>query len=193
MFSSFRAFLIDLFGSGLSGLGYIESRLRKVAIDFKKDKSTEIEENKIVGTSFISDVMPLIRYEVNDSMQLRSETPIGDKVLYPVVENISGRMEDITYTAEGKSVPPALVTFPFKNLKLIESCKIIQNNKTDFDVIIQSSRTKEELQVEINELEEKMKIIYGESATFNFSITTKIPLTKNGKFKWVECKYQQEK
>ena len=38
------------------------------------------------------------------------------------------------------------------------------------------------------ELEEKMKVIYGESAKFNFLITDKIPLTKNGKFKWVECK-----
>ena len=90
---------------------------------------TEINENKIVGTSFISDVMPLIRYEVNDTMELKSESPLGNEALFPVVSAISGRMEDITYTTEGKSVPPALVTFPFKNLKLIESCKIIQNTK----------------------------------------------------------------
>jgi phenylacetate-coenzyme A ligase PaaK-like adenylate-forming protein len=152
---------------------------------------TEIEENNIIGTSFISDVMPLIRYEVNDSMELKSTNPIGDKVLFPIVSVISGRMEDITYTTEGKSVPPALVTFPFKNLKLIESCKIIQNTKTEFDVIIQSSNNREVLNEEITELEEKMKVIYGESAIFNFSIVTKIPLTKNGKFKWVECKYQK--
>ncbi len=149
---------------------------------------TEINENKIIGTSFISDVMPLIRYEVNDTMELKSTEPIGAKSLFPVVESISGRMEDITYTTEGKSVPPALVTFPFKNLKLVESCKIIQNTKTAFDVVVQSSSDEIKLQGEINELEEKLKVIYGESATFNFSITTKIPLTKNGKFKWVECK-----
>jgi phenylacetate-CoA ligase len=149
---------------------------------------TEINENTIVGTSFISDVMPLIRYEVNDAMELNSEIPVGEKTLFPSVSSISGRMEDITYTTDGKSVPPALVTFPFKNLKLIESCKIIQNTQTAFDVIIQSSNDIQTLNEEIVELEEKMKIIYGESATFNFSITNKIPLTKNGKFKWVECK-----
>jgi len=153
---------------------------------------TEINENTIIGTSFISDVMPLIRYEVNDSMELKSETPITDKVLFPVVSTISGRMEDITYTTEGKSVPPALVTFPFKNLKLIESCKIIQNTKIEFDVIIQSSIDRGSLNAEIGELEEKMKIIYGENATFNFSIVAKIPLTLAGKFKWVECKYKKE-
>lgn len=149
---------------------------------------TEVNDNTIVGTSFISDLMPLIRYEVNDVMQLKSLTPIGKRALFPVVSSISGRMEDVTYTTEGKSVPPALVTFPFKNLKLIESCKIIQNTSTNFDVIIQSSASEKEMQKEIGELDEKMKIIYGQNATFNFSITPKIPLTKNGKFKWVECK-----
>jgi len=153
---------------------------------------TEIEQNNIIGTSFISDVMPLIRYEVNDAMELKAERSIGDKSLFPVVSAISGRMEDITYTTEGKSVPPALVTFPFKNLKLVESCKIIQNTKTEFDVIIQSPSNRKVLNEEITELKEKMKVIYGESATFNFSVTTKIPLTKNGKFKWVECKYQKD-
>ena len=153
---------------------------------------TEVNDNTIVGTSFISDVMPLIRYEVNDTMELESKNLIGDKTLFPVVSSISGRMEDITYTTEGKSVPPALVTFPFKNLKLIESCKIVQNTITAFDIIIQSSKDRDALNEEITELEEKMKVIYGESATFNFSVTKKIPLTKNGKFKWVECKYQKD-
>jgi phenylacetate-coenzyme A ligase PaaK-like adenylate-forming protein len=151
---------------------------------------TEIYENTLLGTSFISDVMPLIRYEVNDTLQLKSDTPLGEECLFPVVNEISGRMEDITYTNEGKSVPPALVTFPFKNLKMIESCKIVQQTKLDFDVLVQSKATVEELQPEIVELEEKLKIIYGELATFNFSYTHKIPLTKNGKFKWVECNYK---
>ncbi|MCO6499795.1 MAG: phenylacetate--CoA ligase family protein [Vicingus serpentipes] len=148
----------------------------------------EVRENAVIGTSFISDVMPLIRYEVNDSMKLKSAKPIAEKTLYPVVEQIRGRIEDITYTTEGKSVPPALVTFPFKKLKLIDSCKITQVGKTKFEILVQSSKEKEELSIEINELEQKMKVIYGESATFNFLFTDKIPLTKNGKFKWVEYK-----
>ena len=151
---------------------------------------TEIMENTIIGTSFISDVMPLIRYEVNDTMKLKSATPIGNKILYPVVENISGRIEDITYTTEGKAVPPALVTFPFKNLKTIESCKITQIEKTKFTILVQTSVNNELFKKEIMELEQKMKIIYGENATFNFSITDKIPLTNNGKFKWVEYKME---
>ena len=149
---------------------------------------TEIMEHTIIGTSFISDVMPLIRYEVNDTMKLKSVAPIGNKTLYPVVENISGRMEDITYTTEGKSVPPALVTFPFKNLKTIASCKITQIEKAKFTILVQTSVNNELFKKELKELEQKMKIIYGESATFSFSITDKIPLTNNGKFKWVEYK-----
>ena len=148
----------------------------------------EVKENTILGSSFISNIMPLIRYEVNDSMVLKSLLPTGSISLFPVVKEVSGRMEDITYTTNGKSVPPALVTFPFKNLKLIESCKIIQNTKLNFELIIQSSIPQAELKNELTELEEKMKVIYGENAKFNFSIVKKIPLTKNGKFKWVECR-----
>ena len=70
--------------------------------------------------------------------------------------------------------------------------KLSKTQKTEFDVIIQSGHNREMLNEEIIELEEKMKIIYGESAKFNFSVTTKIPLTTNGKFKWVECKLMDE-
>ena len=97
-------------------------------------------------------------------------------------------MEDITYTTEGKSVPPALVTFPFKKLKLVEACKIVQIGKTTFELLVESNTRTDELNVEIEELVQKMKVVYGENATFNVSITDKIPLTKNGKFKWVEYK-----
>lgn len=152
---------------------------------------TEIKANKLIGTSFISDIMPLIRYEVNDQMELASELPVGDKMLFPVVSKISGRMEDITYTTEGKPVPPALVTFPFKKLKLIEACRIVQVNKSEFEVLVQSIEQEQELRIELNELETKMKLIYGENAKFSFSITSKIPLSKNGKFKWVECKNKE--
>jgi phenylacetate-CoA ligase len=150
---------------------------------------TEVNENTLLGTSFISDVMPLIRYEVNDVMHLKSNEPIGDKCLYPVVDNISGRIEDITYTTEGKEVPPALVTFPFKRLKIIESCKITQVDKLNFELLIQCAQPGKELDLEIAELIDKMKLVYGEKAIFNFCVVKNIPLTKNGKFKWVECKY----
>ena len=148
----------------------------------------EVREQSVIGTSFINDVMPLIRYEVNDTMLLKSNRPISEQTLYPVVDNISGRMEDITYTTEGKSVPPALVTFPFKKLKLVEACKIVQIGKTTFELLVESNTRTDELNVEIEELVQKMKVVYGENATFNVSITDKIPLTKNGKFKWVEYK-----
>lgn len=145
------------------------------------------KQNQIIGTSFVNENIPLIRYQLNDIAQEHQNTPQSNKTLYPIIKNIAGRLEDITYSNDGTPIPPAIVTFPFKNLKHIKSCRIIQKDYTNFVIEYQqiSNTYTEHLKIELKELEDKFKQIYGKQSTIQFVEKKEFEGIKNGKFRWI--------
>ena len=113
-----------------------------------------------------------------------------DKRLYPVVSDIHGREEDFTYDENKNIIPPAVVTFPFKQLKYIDAAKIIQNDINKFELILETKINNEDknLNNEIKTLIIDFKKLYGNKSEFEIALTNDIPLGKNGKFRWIECK-----
>ncbi len=148
------------------------------------------EHNEMVATGLINDVMPLIRYLLTDDVEHFSSNPLPGKTLFPVVEKINGREEDVTFDSFGRVVPPAIVTFPFKYLRYIESAKIIQSAIGEIELVCETkfSSNFEPLQVEINDVLKNLTKLYGENTKFKITLTDKIPLNASGKFRWIECK-----
>lgn len=146
--------------------------------------------NELIGTSLINDVMPLIRYRVTDDILHFSPQPLKGKTLFPVIEQINGRDEDTTYDFQGRMVPPAIVTFPFKYLKYIESAKIVQKAIGHIELICETKLASNSppLQSEIDGVIVNLRKLYGEETQFKVTITDKIPLNASGKFRWIECK-----
>lgn len=82
---------------------------------------------ELIATGFLNEVMPLIRYQLTDTVDNFSDNPIKKtNILYPVINDIGGREEDYTYDEQKNLIPPAVVTFPFKQLKFINAAKVIQ-------------------------------------------------------------------
>jgi len=153
------------------------------------DKKT----NEMIGTGFINEIMPLIRYRLTDSVESFSEKPVDSNLmLFPVIDKIVGRQEDYTYDIEGNLITPAVVTFPFKHLKHISACKIIQESLTDFELIIESDKTSNSIK-EAEQIVNDLKKIYGDRANIFYKFTDKIPVGRTGKFKWIECKFGQNR
>ncbi|OQA80073.1 MAG: Phenylacetate-coenzyme A ligase [bacterium ADurb.Bin243] len=143
--------------------------------------------DEIIGTGFINDVMPIIRYKMTDTASGFSKIPESSKMLFPVVEKIIGRQGDFTLNEGGNLIPPAIVTFPFKQLTVITACKLIQNDINVFDLIVEGPRTSE-LSAEASGVVKGLKKIYGKNAVFKIIVMEKIPVDKSGKFRWIECK-----
>ena len=146
---------------------------------------------ELIATGFINEVMPLIRYQLTDTVENFSDNPIENrKILYPVINNIGGREEDYTYDDKNNLIPPAVVTFPFKQLKYIDAAKIIQNGVNDFELVLETIYNKDDVKLkqEISKLVLNFKKLYGDKARFVINLTNEIPLGANGKFRWIECK-----
>jgi phenylacetate-CoA ligase len=153
----------------------------------------EYDENseELIATGFINEAMPLIRYQLTDTIDSISDISLSkDKSLYPVVSDIHGREEDFTYDENKNIIPPAVVTFPFKQLKYIDAAKIIQNDINKFELILETKINNEDknLNNEIKTLIIDFKKLYGNKSEFEIALTNDIPLGKNGKFRWIECK-----
>lgn len=149
---------------------------------------TEIQPqgNGIIGTSLTNEVMPLIRYQLSDAVGPIKQNKSSN--YFPIVEYIHGRKETYTYDNSGNTVPPAVVTFPFKNLKKISACKLIQTSRTIFEFIVEGEDepgTREEIVAVVGQL----KKIFGDKSEFIPQIVPKIDLGKTGKFQWIECRY----
>jgi phenylacetate-CoA ligase len=144
---------------------------------------------ELIATGFTNEFMPVIRYRLTDSVEnFNAEMDVKKGCcLYPVVEKIIGRQEDVTFKDNGEMVPPAVVTFPFKKLKYIKACKIVQKNIGKIELVIESAKGLPDVDLEINGLIDDMKLVYGENTVFNYKIVDKIPLDKSGKFRWIEC------
>jgi len=149
--------------------------------------------NEMIATSFINEIMPIIRYRLTDSIEGIQEKPSAtEKTLFPIIDKIHGRIEDYTYNTNGDLIPPAIVTFPFKKLKQVSACKIIQHTLNDFEIIfeaIENENTKKEVNYVVNNL----KKIFGVNANMTIRYVEKIPVNKSGKFRWIECNINKNK
>lgn len=150
----------------------------------------EINEsnNEIIATGFINEIMPFIRYKLTDTIEGYNEKPlIPEKTLFPVIKTILGRLEDYTYNIKGEMIPPAIVTFPFKKLKHINACKIIQNSLDNFEILFEVEKNSLSIE-EANQILNDLKKIYGHNVNMRYRFLKKIPEDKSGKFRWIECK-----
>lgn len=149
------------------------------------------DSKELIATSLINEVMPLIRYKLTDTIENFSDVSIETtNLLYPVIDDIGGREEDYTYDDNNNLIPPAVVTFPFKQLKFIDAAKIIQHGINDFELILETQFKESDLNLknEIETLVSNFHKLYGNKAQFKISLTKNIPISANGKFRWIECK-----
>lgn len=152
---------------------------------------TEIDPDtrEIIGTGFINDATPFIRYRTTDvaSVPISLNCEKCKRNYYPVFPNIEGRLEDFIVTPRGALVSPAIITHPFKDLTTIKDTQVVQK---DIDLIIvrvvpNENNDSEALQRELSKLCQDLQIIIGESVQVRWEIVEKIERLGSGKFKWI--------
>jgi phenylacetate-coenzyme A ligase PaaK-like adenylate-forming protein len=143
---------------------------------------------EVVGTGFLNRAAPFIRYRTSDVLLERSDAPCPrcGRGWAPLVTGVGGRMEDYLVDERGELIPPAVVTFPFKNLRFIKSVQIVQ--RADRTVVLRcvsAPGPDDEVRAERERLRSGFVDMLGRGVPVGFEDVAEIPLTDACKFKWI--------
>lgn len=135
---------------------------------------------RAVCTGFVNRAMPLIRYELGDTVVMGG-TPCACGLHYPVIREIVGRVDDILVTPDGR--PLGRLDPVFKGMSHIRETQIIQNTSDSLDVrmVVGSQFGEDDLATFRRELQKRV----GGEMTLNIEFVEGIPKDANGKFRAV--------
>lgn len=86
----------------------------------------EYHDNYVITTSLINDVFPLIRYQTNDSIKLKTSVN-PTKTYSPTIERIEGRSISYIVGKDGTKYSDSALTFIFKKVHGIRFAQFVQN------------------------------------------------------------------
>jgi phenylacetate-CoA ligase len=137
--------------------------------------------NSILTTSFINDSFLLLKYQVNDTIEIINKTCICGRDKFAKL--IDGRSDDFIISKSGKRIRG--MDLPFKTMEGIYMAQIIQNDYAELLVnIIPNSRSK---LLNTDKLLLRLKCYLGDEfdIKINFISESGLLLTPNGKCKLV--------
>ncbi len=177
----------DYYGSREVGIIAAECRKGKMhtlpffnhveVVDGKGDSVKPGEEGVLLVTGLKNYSMPLIRYEIGDTAVLGSSCDCGGDT--PVLEKVTGRITDHFVTSTGKMVHGQYFTRLFYFSKWVGEFQILQK---DFNLIeIQYVPTNDPSQMEIEEINIKVRKVMGNECEINWVKMDSIPPNAVGK------------
>ena len=119
--------------------------------DVEKNPSSDLIRGRIIGTSLYNFAMPLIRYELNDALEISKnakECECGRGL--PLCKTIVGRMQDVITTTDGRFLTNVFILFDI--LEGVLWCQIVQEKVNKIRV-----RLAKDTNFSIKSLEEFMR------------------------------------
>ena len=145
------------------------------------------QTHEIIGTGFLNDITPLIRYRTTDVASGEiSHCGSCKRAYYPVFEKVEGRFEDYIITTQGL-ISPAIITHPFKDLKTIKNTQIVQKSLylIILRIVLWDEKEFTSSEIEIKRLIQDLKKILGDDMIIEIEVKKEIETTVSGKFKWI--------
>ena len=139
---------------------------------------------EIVGSSFNNSLMPLLRYKMNDFVEIhdKNDCPCGRN--FPIVSRIIGREDDAIVTPSGRSI--TRLDHVFKNANAIIEAQIVQEENYQVRVLVvpmEYFSSKDAFT-----LADKLRSRIGAHVSITVETVSSIERSKNGKFKSIICK-----
>lgn len=97
----------------------------------------QLHIKKLVTTSFNNSVMPFIRYDTGDLIEV--DTTMTDSSIFDVVKNVIGRKDEYIIGSLGNKVPSINFYTLFRNFKYLTGFQIIQYTSKEILLLIKSS------------------------------------------------------
>lgn len=156
----------------------------------------EIDEQtkEIIGTNLFNSINPFIRYRMTDVVTSMDTTPCPrcGRPYTPRFQ-LSGRSEDFLYSPQNGWIPPAIVTYPLKDLRAIGDIRFLQDEAADITVeYTVRSGFKQGVNDEILMIGNGMREILGAELRLRFQEVQHIERNATGKFKWIVSRYAKD-
>jgi phenylacetate-CoA ligase len=136
----------------------------------------------IVGTTFHSMAMPLVRYRLSDRTRW-VHGPCACGRPFPRIEPVTGKFEDSIYGGNGAFVSPSVLTFAFKGLRNIRKSQVAQVAPERWEIrLVPDAGFGAE---DKHRLVDNVRNLVDSLVTVDVVVRDDIPSTPSGKFRWV--------
>jgi phenylacetate-CoA ligase len=136
----------------------------------------------LVGTTFHNLSMPLIRYKMSDQTKWKKGLCACGKP-YPMIEAVTGKLEDVIWGGDGSVVSPSVITFAFKGMTGIRQSQVAQVGNREWEIRIVPMGDFTEWHKQ--KLVENVRDLVDSSVNVKIKIVPEIARTAAGKYKWV--------
>ena len=138
----------------------------------------------LVGTGFINYLMPLVRYQTKDLVEMvdeKFECACGRKL--PVVKRIIGRMDDYVKTKDGRFI--GRLSQVTKGVNNVAEAQIVQDSTEEIRIlVVPFGKFREDDRARLlRNAHQRM----GSEMRIHVELVDAIPRTKRGKFRYVVC------
>ncbi len=140
----------------------------------------------VVGTTFHNQAMPLVRYRLSDRTRwLSGKCPCGRP--FPMIEPVTGKMEDRISGSNGAFVSPSVLTFAFKGVQNIRKSQVAQVAPERWEIrLVPAPAFGPD---DRHKLVDNIHKLVDPGVNVEVVLRDEIPSTAAGKFRWVvnEC------
>jgi histidinol-phosphate aminotransferase len=134
---------------------------------------------KLITTSYYNSVMPFIRYDTGDLIEVLKEKPNDSKITLPLVKTVIGRKDDFIVGLNGAKLPSINFYTLFREFSKIKAFQIIQYSTLEVLVLI---RTTEKLsEVEMAALKKGLELRIGAGIQISVEEREKFFTNSDGK------------
>lgn len=147
-----------------------------------KENNPTNDNGYITGTTFHNLAMPLVRYQLSDITK-RKKGKCSCGSVFPMIEPIQGKFEDIVYGGEDAPISPSVLTFAFKGLSNIRKSQVAQVEQHVWEVRIvpENCFSDEDKNMLINNIHQLVDPLI----TVKVKMVDDIPRESSGKYRWV--------
>ena len=157
-------------------------------INGNEEQVSSSEPGNAVCTSFINYAMPLIRYELGDTLSTH-EYDCACGRHFPIIDNIIGRIDDVVITPDGREL--GRVSSIFKEIDGLIETQIIQNDISSLDIYLVCQ---EEMKKNIyDNIKFSFENKLGINLTLKFHFVKEIKASQSGKKRLVISKVIENK
>jgi phenylacetate-CoA ligase len=137
---------------------------------------------RVVGTTFLTRAMPLLRYRVDDIAEW-GEGACACGRSYPWLKSLQGRASDLLYDAEEQPGSAGVVTFAFKGVPLLARAQVVQRQPGRWQVLVVPLAGWKPADAQL--LLHNFRTLVSDRVALDLQVVDDIPVQPSGKYKWI--------
>jgi phenylacetate-CoA ligase len=137
------------------------------------------EPGEVLGSGFINEAMPLIRYRVGDTLTLESARTCACGRAFETVSSIVGRTDDVLYSVDGR--PLGRLGFLFAGLSRVKQGQIVQIERDRLEVRLVADG---DIEGDLSRLTVSIREVFGAEMRVEFRCLESLPRTATGKLRY---------